>query len=240
VAGFDAAASGAHASSRNLLSKEGRARGTADTAWLWQQCMPLQCGRVGLQFTTCSMLLKSSAVTAAATVAKHSRCGLCQCTSVPCPFLCCAAGVSVQYGASSVMSSNGMTIAVSTAASTDSYYKLTYMYRCGSWSLSVCSCRELAEYAGGGCLQAALCGLMLVAAAVQHPHTDGVLLLITILQLLCLIQSAVGCYLPACLLRYNILQERHLHRPVQDRKCHQPWRVLRRQLVGRQGRGPHR
>jgi hypothetical protein len=40
-----------------------------------------------------------------------------------------AAGVSVQYGASSVMSSNGMTIAVSTAASTDTYYKLTYMYR---------------------------------------------------------------------------------------------------------------
>ncbi|WIA15039.1 hypothetical protein OEZ85_001740 [Tetradesmus obliquus] len=39
------------------------------------------------------------------------------------------AGVSVQYGAASAMSSNGMTIAVSTAASTDSYFKLTYMYR---------------------------------------------------------------------------------------------------------------
>jgi hypothetical protein len=45
--------------------------------------------------------------------------------------LCCIAGVSVQYSASSVMSSNSMTIAVSTAASTDAYYKLTYMYRCG-------------------------------------------------------------------------------------------------------------
>jgi hypothetical protein len=67
--------------------------------------------------------------------------------------------MSVQYGASSVMSSNGMTIAVSTAASTDSYYKLTYMYRwgpeqCSVWQLllvcKVCRQRMLAGHTRQG------------------------------------------------------------------------------------------
>jgi hypothetical protein len=55
------------------------------------------------------------------------------------------------------MSSNGMTIAVSTAASTDSYYKLTYMYRYGTPHCHVCCCGPLAMFADSECLQEALC-----------------------------------------------------------------------------------
>lgn len=41
----------------------------------------------------------------------------------------CRAGTSVQFGQTSVISSNGVFIAVGTAANNNGYYNLVYMYK---------------------------------------------------------------------------------------------------------------